>query len=334
MNSIYHASATRVDLAGGTLDCWPLYPIVGDCCTVNMALDVLTSVHLTPRSDSAVSLVFAELNKRFTFSSWSEFWDQSDSLLSLAQVVSQYVRPASGADLILSSKSPIGAGLGGSSSLCISLLKAFLHWQRGLESLSVPPHDLVQIAHNLEAKVLLTPTGTQDYFPAVIPGLHKISYSPIGARTQVLDVPLEEINQRFFVVYTGRAHHSGINNWQVIKSVVEGDKKVLTALRKIAEVSQRVARAVQGHEWEELFACFREEHLARLQLTPYFTSPEIEDLTQRSLGNGAKAIKICGAGGGGCVLIWSDPGKKQALIEQIRSAGYEVLAARGIHEIK
>ncbi|MEK7853190.1 MAG: hypothetical protein AAB243_05265, partial [Planctomycetota bacterium] len=34
-----------------------------------------------------------------------------------------------------------------------------------------------------------------------------------------------------------------------------------------------------------------------------------------SLENGAKAAKICGAGGGGCVLVWADPSRHAKLAE-------------------
>ena len=85
------------------------------------------------------------------------------------------------------------------------------------------------------------------------------------------------------LVYTGKAHHSGINNWEVIKSVIEGDPKPLAALKQIAELSLKMAKAIQGGNWSEIPALFEQETQARIELSPGFSSPEIEKLSRRSV---------------------------------------------------
>src|SRR5437588_12979774 len=46
----------RVDLAGGTLDIWPLYLFHRDAVTVNFAVNVLTRCQITARSGTEIIL--------------------------------------------------------------------------------------------------------------------------------------------------------------------------------------------------------------------------------------------------------------------------------------
>lgn len=316
------SSPTRVDLAGGTLDCWPIYLLVGDCKTVNLSIGIETGVELTPRNDCLVTLQVDSLDYQREFASLNEVLACKDKELTLLRPHLAYWHPSTGFDLSTFSQSPVGGGLGGSSSLCISLLKAFCQWQ-GRE---MQTSEMVTVASNIEAKILAMPTGTQDYFPAITPGLNIIDYSVEGPKAQCLSMEhLEDLYEHLVVVYTGRAHHSGINNWQVLKAAIEGDKKTLQGLNEIAEVSQEMAEVCQNHQWSRMSSLFQREFSARIKLCEAFTSPEIEKLQTLAIEAGATAIKICGAGGGGSVLLWCDPGKREQVESLCQEKGFQVL---------
>ncbi|HWU42132.1 MAG TPA: hypothetical protein VN132_01800, partial [Bdellovibrio sp.] len=72
---------------------------------------------------------------------------------------------------------------------------------------------------------------------------------------------------------------------------------------------------------------------ARVRLAPEFTSPEISRLAELSLQNGAEAVKICGAGGGGCVLVWCPPEKKQGVAHACQKAGFQVMDAKPVNPL-
>ncbi len=125
MSLIEIKSPTRVDLAGGTLDLWPLYNFIGTATTVNMAIDVWTQVRLEKTSDKKITIKSQDLGIEKTYYSLEEALADSDSKLKLLQCQLNYWQPEPGFKLETSSQSPVGGGLGGSSSLTISLLKAF-----------------------------------------------------------------------------------------------------------------------------------------------------------------------------------------------------------------
>ena len=113
------------------------------------------------------------------------------------------------------------------------------------------------------------------------------------------------------VVYTGKSHHSGINNFQALSRAVQGDSQTLRALKEIHEIAEEMEIVIRESHWNRIANLFKREFAARVQLAEAFSSPEIEKLHEISIKAGAEALKICGAGGGGCVLIWTSPEKKE-----------------------
>jgi len=319
-------SPTRVDLAGGTLDCWPLYLFVGDCVTVNLSIDVWTGCELVLQTASSIDISVQDLNYQRSFTDLQDLLACKDKELILVRAVIDYFQPRMGFSLKTFSQSPVGGGLGGSSSLCISLIKAFLK----LANKTLSTSEIVNLAHNLEAKVILNPTGTQDYFPAIEPGLNVIHYTARGPELERLDVSLEEIAKGMLLIYTGRSHHSGINNWQVIKAVIEGDTNVLATLKEIARISAATAQACREQRWGDLPELFRHEYDSRIKLTASFSSPETELLKTTVMNEGATAVKICGAGGGGCVLVWAESNKHERIREACRKNGFQPIDIRPV----
>ncbi len=323
---IAKSSCTRVDLSGGTLDLWPLYLLVDSCVTINLSISISTFAVIEPRADKEVHVHIKDLNYKKAFKNLAEILACRDEPLALVQKQLNFWRPEQGFYLETSSESPVGGGLGGSSSLSISLIKAFSAWLK--RDLDV--YQSVVLSHNLEAQVLHKMTGTQDYFPALVPGLNAIHYTPTGARLENIPSKPEFWNQQLSLVYTGHPHHSGLNNWQVVKACMEKDQATLKALMDIRNISNEMYAAIQSSAWESLPQLFDREFEARVRLSSSFTSPEIERLRAVALKSGASAVKICGAGGGGCVLVWSDPARKAQVEAGCRDQKFEVLNVKAV----
>lgn len=323
MFEIQVKSPTRVDLAGGTLDCWPLYLFLSNPITFNVAIDIFTYVDLKEQPGSVIELHSEDLATKKTYPDLSACLADKEPAFDLIRAHLNFWKPKNGFKLKTRSESPVGGGLGGSSSLCISLLKAFSAWMgKTLET-----YEMVRIASHLEAQVLLKPTGTQDYFPPIFGGLNCITYSVRGPEVEVHKIDSDLFKDRFLLVYTGRSHHSGINNWQVIKNWLDGDPRPRLALEKLAQVSTEMRDAFLKKEIGKLPKLFEREYQARTELSDGFSSPEIRRLAELASSIGANA-KICGAGGGGCVLIWCPERQIEKAQAVCTQAGFTVLPAR------
>lgn len=329
MSSIKIKSPTRIDLAGGTLDCWPLYALLGECHTINIAIDIYTQVELTPREDKKIEVWSQDTDFKKSYDSIKECLQDQDPLLNWFRIQIEYWNPRQGFSLVTFSESPIGAGLGGSSSLTISLILAFSKWlNRDLKQ-----HEIVTLASNLEAQGLWTPTGTQDYYPPLLGGLNIITYSLSGTQIHNLPIPKNLFLDHSILVYTGKAHNSGINNWKVISSMVERNSQVHFSLKKIKEVSLAMRHLVLANKWNQLPSLLEREYQARSKLSDAFLSPEIEKVHLIASKEGAYAVKICGAGGGGSVLIWSPKDKKERIQNKCLEEGFKILKAQPVERL-
>jgi D-glycero-alpha-D-manno-heptose-7-phosphate kinase len=330
MQKIIVKSPTRVDLAGGTLDLWPLYLFINGASTVNVAIDVYTNVELTPHEDSTIVLESADLKVRKAYTNLVDALADTDPQMILLQTQLRYWMPMKGFTLKTSSESPVGGGLGGSSSLTIGLMKAFAQFcNKPFRDV----HHMVHSAHNIEAEILSTPTGTQDYYPAASGGLNILRYGYDGIQQEVIDVSKTPLAEKFMLIYTGKAHHSGLNNFEVMKDAVAKDPGTIQALRDLKVIAIETEHAVRSGNWNELGNLFKREFEARVRLAPEFSSPEIRRLSELSLQNGAEAVKICGAGGGGCVLVWCPPENKKGVADACQKAGFQVMGAKPVNPL-
>lgn len=306
------SSPTRVDLAGGTLDLWPLYLTVKEAVTVNVAIGIQTHVRLQKLADSKIQIESLDFKKKFEFDSLQNFQKAQHPELEYYQRVVEHFQITEGFQLTTQSESPMGGGLGGSSSLLVSMMKAFYQ----LKNEQTPtPEKFADIAHNIEAKILFTPTGTQDYIPAIHGGINIISYGTHGMTIETLE-PDPIWNEHFLLVHTGKSHHSGLNNFEVMKRVVAKDPSTLAALQSLSEVSLRMRDACRQKRWDLFPSLFEKEYEFRIQLADAFSSPEIRELKELALSFGIPSVKICGAGGGGCVLIWCESAKQKKNVEE------------------
>lgn len=323
-------SPTRVDLAGGTIDLWPLFAFVGGGKTVNLAIDLWSEVQLS--ETQGIQIESLDLKKSWKFKDGRELVENPDPDLGLyREIFRSGFQEISNIGIKTKSLSPVGGGIGGSSSLLISMLKGLHQWQKK----SLPAaNDLVKWAHNIEARVIGTPTGTQDYYPAVTGGLNIITYSDRDVQCETFSTAGSILQSHFLLVSTGKQHHSGINNFDVLTRAVNGDQQVRQALHQIKSIAERTAQACKEKNWQALPQLFKEEYQARILLTPKFSSPEIEKLHSLAIQNGAGAVKICGAGGGGCVLVWVEPAARERVKSVCQEAGFQILGASPVEPLK
>src|SRR5258706_13159299 len=67
--SIIATAPCRVDLAGGTLDMWPLYLFHPGAVTVNVAVNILTRCRITPRAGKQIKFTSLDTGRSETFAS-------------------------------------------------------------------------------------------------------------------------------------------------------------------------------------------------------------------------------------------------------------------------
>ena len=305
-----YSAQMRADLAGGTLDIWPFYLMVENSVTVQMALSLKCSCSLILNENSS-QIILKTGGQSFEYSSIKDFLDVQDEKLSLLQSVVRYFKPPFGFYLEWSSDSPSGGGLGASSCLAVLWVKCFSEClDRKFDFL-----ESLYLCRDLEAKAMGTFAGFQDY---IIPlqsieksldvkrFINIIYWGALEPRVVTLDLP-ESLRKHLVLIDTGISHHSGRSNWEGIKSYLE-DSDFLNQCRDIALDMEQACLKGDFQKWPELF---RREYKLRKQFHKGYIPVEVEHLQKSWFSEaGVRALKMMGAGGGGCALLWTqDPQK-------------------------
>ncbi len=314
----------RIDLAGGTLDLWPLYLFHDQAVTINFAVNLQTSCVIDTRADGRIVLRSRDLGVEESFASLDELRAARRYRLPLAALLVKFFAPETGLTMDTHSEAPAGAGISGSSALMISVASALskLTGRRyGLEKIR-------EVAQNVEAQVIRVPTGSQDYYPALYGGVSAIEFSPAGIARTALSVDADELNSRFVLAYTGAPRNSGINNWEVMKGHINGDRAIHAAFDRIAAIAAAMRGALEREDWAEAGSLLRDEWASRKRNAPGITTPLIDRLVASARRAGCTGAKVCGAGGGGCVVFLVEPDAKERVSRIVEANGAQVLNAR------
>jgi D-glycero-alpha-D-manno-heptose-7-phosphate kinase len=319
---IESSAPTRVDLAGGTIDIWPLYLFHPGATTVNFALSLRAHCRIETRDDDKIILESRDRNVVFE----TEVGRIGDLIheerLELISKLVHFFKPTTGFHLTAYSEAPAGAGLAGSSALNIACVGA-------LNRLLGDRYDqrkFVTLAANIETTVIRVPAGFQDYYPALYGAVSCIHFRPDGIEREALNVNVAELERRVVICYTGEPRLSGINNWEIFKRHIDGDRELFQMFEGIRDSGRRMRELLLADDWGGMADSMRRAHPNRKQLAPNITTPQMDMLIEKALAHGAEAAKVCGAGGGGCMAFLCAAGRKQDVEAALASEeGVQVL---------
>jgi D-glycero-alpha-D-manno-heptose-7-phosphate kinase len=315
------SAPTRIDLAGGTIDIWPLYLFHDGATTLNAAISLRSQVVVDPHEGEGVQLRSVDTGGEINASHWSRL-DPSGPLPLLTRAARHY--RIGGVTVTTRAESPAGAGIAGSSALTIALCGALARFT----GRSLNPDDLLQIAMNIECQTIRVPTGVQDYRPAMYGGVAAIELRTEGIKRVPISVDRREIEERIVLAYTGAPRQSGTNNWEITKRHLDGDRAIFDAFERIRDTAVAMRTALERGEWDEVGRQIAAEWDNRKRLAPGVTTPTIEDLIARASAAGATAAKVCGAGGGGCLFCYGPPPARAAIAAALAGGGAKVLDYR------
>jgi D-glycero-alpha-D-manno-heptose-7-phosphate kinase len=297
---------TRVDLAGGTIDIWPLYLFHPGAATVNFAISLRAHCRIETRDDDRI--ILESRDRKVSFETQLSALDDlaREERLELVSKLVHFFKPITGFQLTTTSEAPAGAGLGGSSALAIACIGAL----NRLAGHRYDERKFITLVANIETTVIRVPAGLQDYYPAFYGSTSCIHFRADGIEREALKVDESKMESRIAICYTGEPRMSGTNNWDITKRHIDGDPELFQLFEGIRDSALAMRQALLADDWEHVRSIMRGAYPNRRRLAPGVTTPQMETLVEKALANGAEAAKVCGAGGGGCIAFLCAEGRK------------------------
>ena len=312
-----------MDLAGGTLDIWPVGLLLPRAATVNVAISLRARATAAPAARYRV--VNTQRGLDLSADAAAAFFPHPYA--ALAGRLLDFFEPPSPVEIRCETSAPPGSGLGGSSALGMAIAGA-LNEVCGA-GWTIP--ELAQIVMDAEVRILRTATGAQDQYAAGLGGARAHHWESPWPRSEPLPWVAaggDPLAERFALVFTGEAHSSADPNGSVLERIFAGEPATLRGLAAIGEAAFAMREAVLARDWDRVAAELDREWAARQALSEAVATPTLLRFERLLRNAGAGAVKACGAGGGGTLVAVCLPESRDAVLAAARAGGGEVLDAR------
>jgi D-glycero-alpha-D-manno-heptose-7-phosphate kinase len=316
---------SRIDLAGGTLDIYPLYLFEEGGITVNLGTDVGSRARVSARADEAVTLTSVDTGAREEAPELAAL--RLGGPLDLVARILRFYRPTTGVDVEVENRAPRGSGLGASSSLLIALSGAL----NALNGTGFSPEEIISFGADLEAQNIRIPTGKQDYYAAMHGGVNAIWFDVGGNRVEPLlvdEAAIRTLESRLILSFTGISHFSGATNWDMLRNYIEGTGETRRKMAGIKRTALAMREVLLANDFGGFAEVLNEEWENRRGLADGVSTPQIDAMIEAASRAGAVASKICGAGGGGCMVSFAREGRQEAVIAALSAHGARHLPYR------
>lgn len=286
----YTRTPLRVSFGGGGTDI-PSYYLQGEGAVISTTINKYVEVVVFDR----------ETDFPFPIADWSFISSESNDIVSACSKYLSFF-----GDILVASRSDIrhSSGLGSSGAFIVGLLKAYYdHFNKNIDRVS-----LAEEAFHIESELLNNPIGKQDHYSASIGGLNAYNFrsdnSVAFRQIEIEAVKRDDLFDCLSLYWTGLTRRaSTILSEQMSRHMVNVSALDLIRSDALAVVSELESNSCI----EDLGRRLHSNWLRKKTLASTITNPIIDQMYDAAVMAGAYGGKLCGAGGGGFLLIAEHP---------------------------
>ncbi|MDR0539711.1 MAG: dehydrogenase [Spirochaetaceae bacterium] len=322
----------RLGLAGGGTDIAAYYREYGGY-VLNATIDMYAYCTIEPASsEGVVEFYAADMNEREQYTAGKPLPLNSKLKLhcgvynriirDFAAIIQKAHAPQPlSFTMTTYSDAPPGSGLGSSSTMVVSILKAYIEYL----NLPLGEYDIAALAYSIEREDLALAGGKQDQYAATFGGFNfmefyadeKVIVNPLRLKRWIRN----ELEASLVLYYTGVSRESANIIDAQIKSTSSHDPRRLESMHHIKDFSLRMKEALLKGCFSDFSACLNEAWQAKKNAADAITSPFIDGLYDFAMEHGASSAKISGAGGGGFMMIYCNPVHRMRLVNALKEKG-------------
>lgn len=323
--SVRSRAPLRLGLAGGGTDLSPYCDDHGGAI-LNATIGRYAYAHLTFRDDHRLCFSAHDVNQEDVVPLAAELPLTSGLPLHRAvynRMVREFLRGRIHSITVTSMvDAPAGSGLGASSALVVALIEAY----RAAFGLPLGRYDVARLAFEIERIDLGLAGGRQDQYAAAFGGLNFMEFLPdarvIVNPLRVSPPYLYEFEASLVVCFSGQARASAIIQDQ-LKAVTKSDAGALQAMHQLKTDAVEMKQALLRGDIRDVAEILNRSWQAKRRTSDLVSNSVVEQVFDLARRNGAVAGKISGAGGGGFLMLMTDPEQRYRLITALNESGVQ-----------
>jgi len=323
LTPIHAVAPLRISFVGGGTD-FPHWYAEHGGAVLSTTIDHYVRVRIAPREDREITVRSLDLGQlvRYRLDEGPEY----DGVMDLAKAAIDRMDVDRGIDVDIESEAPPGSGLGGSSALVTAMVAGLaMLGDRGF-----PAEEIARLSYAIERDDLGISGGWQDQYAAAYGGCNLIEFGADGARVTPVGADagrLEELRRRLLLCYSGGVRRNvGLIDTQ-IELFRAGREDTLLGMKQLQEMAYAMRDTIEHGDLDRLGPMLRDAFESKKRMNPHVAEETpIEAMLDAAHDAGASGGKICGAGGGGYLLIASDPGARPTVRAALEALGGQFAA--------
>lgn len=313
----------RLGLAGGGTDLESYSSVYGGA-VLNATIKMYAYCTIEPTTNGRISIVAYDNNNSLDTVSVPELKIEGEELILHKGVYNRIVKDFNGGkplsfNMSTSNDAPVGSGLGTSSTMVVAILEAFNNWLK----LGLDKYQMAMLAYSIEREDLKLNGGKQDQFSAVYGGFNLMEFNKDGS-TSVLplnldDFMLNELESSLMLFYNGRSRSSAKIISEQISNTKKKKLKTITAMHSLKKCAYKMRETIEKGKMSGFAKILKQTWAEKKKTSSIISNHELEVIIKFALSNGAKGIKVSGAGGGGFLMLYCNPHDRQRLTDAMKT---------------
>jgi D-glycero-alpha-D-manno-heptose-7-phosphate kinase len=318
----------RLGLGGGGTDVSPYCDRYGGL-TLNATIDLYAYTVIEPCPDRNVV--------RFVAADRQETWEGEavpqlalDGRLNLHKgVYNRIVRDFNDGRplpmvMTTHTDAPPGSGLGSSSTLVVSMIKAFVEWL----NLALGEYDIARLAYEVERIDVGLSGGRQDQYAATFGGFNFMEFNP-GERVVVNPLRIKnwiisELEASLLLYFGGVSRDSASIIDEQSANVERNEAAAIDATHALKAEAIAMKECLLKGDFDRLVESVQAGWEAKKKMAKSISNPRIDEIYALATKAGMRAGKISGAGGGGFMMMLVDPVRRMDVMRALQQTSGQI----------
>lgn len=310
-------SPLRLGLGGGGTDMESFFSKYGGV-TLNATVDLYACCTIEPKNNGKIQFVASDLQENFECAS-TNYIEPTGELKLHKAVYNHIVRHYNNNQpiehkVVTYCDVPAGSGLGSSSTLVVSIIKAYVE----LLALPFGDYDISHLAYEIERIDLGMKGGKQDQYAATFGGFNFMEFyandktiiNPLRVRRWIIS----ELEQSLILFNTGTSRDSAQIIEKQSMQISENSKTTIDAMLQIKQEAIHMKEYLLKGDFDSMAQSIQKGWIAKKQASKFISNDYINSIYDKTMAAGAMAGKISGAGGGGFIMFLARPSKRMEIL--------------------